>query len=428
MALKVGQLELSAPQDIFLNRLNTKFRGYIGGFGSGKTFVGCLDLLIFAGRYPGTVQGYFGTSYSAIRDIFYPTLEEAALMMGFTLVIKTSVKEVDIYRSGFYYGTIICRSMDNPSSIVGFKIARALVDELDTLPRDKAKHAWNKIVARLRLKIDGVINSVGVTTTPEGFLFVHSRFADKPKQSYSMVQASSFENLKNLPDDYIESLYETYEPELADAYVLGKFVNLKSGNVYKNYKKKLHESDEYIKEKEPLYMGCDFNVGKQAVTIYVIRENREGKDKKDEWHAVAEYKDLLDTPHMIEKIKHDYPDHHVTIYPDASGRARKSVDAMQTDIALLEEQGWDVRANKKNPYINDRVQSVNRALSQMYLYVNSKTAPTVSKCLEQQGWDDNGLPDKKSGHDHQNDASGYPIVYEHPIVKPVIEMPIGFEF
>ena len=65
--------ELSAPQGIFLNGLNTKFRAYVGGFGSGKTFVGCLDLLTFAAQHPGTVQGYFGATYPSIRDIFYPT-------------------------------------------------------------------------------------------------------------------------------------------------------------------------------------------------------------------------------------------------------------------------------------------------------------------------------------------------------------------
>jgi hypothetical protein len=399
----------------------------VGGFGSGKTFVGCLDLLIFAGNHPGTVQGYFGTTYSAIRDIFYPTLEEAAFLLGFTVHIKPSIKEIDIYRAGFYYGTIICRSMDNPASIVGFKIARAMVDELDTLPKNKAKAAWDKIIARLRLKIDGVINGVGVATTPEGYLFVHSRFADRPKKSYSMVQASTYENLKNLPDDYIDSLYETYEPELVDAYVLGRFVNLKSGNVYKNYKRKVHESNETIQEKEPLRIGCDFNVGKQAATIYAMRDNREGRDKPREWHAVAEMVDMLDTPHMIEKINNELAGHDITIYPDASGRNRSSKDAYKTDIALLEIAGYDVRVNNKNPYINDRVHSVNRAFSQMYLFVNSKTAPTVSKCFEQQGWDDNGLPDKKSGHDHQNDASGYPIVFEHPIVKPVIDMDFAFE-
>ena len=121
-------LELSNPQGIFLNGMDTKFRAYVGGFGSGKTFVGCIDLLSFFARHPGTRQGYFGPSYPSIRDIFYPTFEEAANMLGFTVVTREANKEVHVYRCGKYYGTVICRSMDNPSSIVGFKISRALCD------------------------------------------------------------------------------------------------------------------------------------------------------------------------------------------------------------------------------------------------------------------------------------------------------------
>ena len=79
-------LRLSAPQNTYLNGLNNKFNAYVGGFGSGKTFVGCIDLLLFFGKHPGTRQGYFGVSYPSIRDIFFPTFEEAAEMMGFTVV------------------------------------------------------------------------------------------------------------------------------------------------------------------------------------------------------------------------------------------------------------------------------------------------------------------------------------------------------
>ena len=103
-------LELSAPQNIFLNGLNTPYRAYVGGFGSGKTFVGCIDLLSFFGKHPGTRQGYFGISYPSMRDIFYPTFEEAANMMGFTVVIREANKEAHVYRNGFYYAQWIIQA------------------------------------------------------------------------------------------------------------------------------------------------------------------------------------------------------------------------------------------------------------------------------------------------------------------------------
>ena len=148
--------------------------------------------------------------------------------------------------------------MDNPNTIVGFKIARALVDEIDTLPKNKATLAWNKIIARLRLVIDGVVNGIGVTTTPEGFLFVYDKFSKDPSDSYSMVQASSYENEKFLPDDYIPSLLETYSEELVTAYIGGNFTNLTSGTVYKSFNRVANHSLETIQPKERLFIGQDF--------------------------------------------------------------------------------------------------------------------------------------------------------------------------
>ena len=405
---------LSDPQGTFLHGLNTKFRAYVGGFGSGKTFVGCLDLMNFAVEHPGTVQGYFGISYPSIRDIFFPTFEEAAGMLGYSVDIKTANKEVHIYtKTRKYVGTIICRSMDKPSSIVGFKISRALVDEIDVLPADKAKQAWQKIIARLRLVIPGVENGIGVTTTPEGFRFVYSCFAENPTDSYSMVQASTYENQLYLPPDYISSLRETYDEELASAYIDGNFVNLTSGSVYRQFSRDTCASTETIQLEEPLYIGQDFNVGKMASVIHVQRG--------EVWHAVDEICNGVDTPSTCDTIKERYPDHNIIVYPDASGNNKSSKGASLSDVSIMEKAGFSIRAKKANPFVKDRVLAVNNAFSSGRLKVNVDKCPEYTKCLEQQAYDKDGVPDKKTGHDHMNDAGGYPIIYEMPVNRPTIK-------
>ena len=412
----MSEIVLSAPQGIYLNGMKSKYRGYVGGFGSGKTFIGCVDLIVFMGKHPGTRVGYFGPTYPAIRDIFYPTFEEAAHLLGFTVDIKETNKEVHLYRCGNYYGTVICRSMDNPATIVGFKISRALCDELDVLSRDKANNAWNKIAARMRLVIPGVVNSVGVTTTPEGFKFVYEKFKQDPTTSYSMVQASTYENEDFLPPDYIESLKETYPSQLIEAYLGGQFVNLTSGTVYRNYDRKRCGSRETIQNGEPLFIGQDFNVGKMASTVYVKR----GLD----WHAVAELCDLFDTPDVVRVITERWKNngHRIIVYPDASGKNRKSNNASTSDIALFEQAGFDVRVNPSNPAVKDRVLSMNKALESGRVKVNELLCPNTARGLEQQAYDRNGEPDKSGGIDHQNDATTYPIVYEMPVVKPVAQI------
>lgn len=408
-------IRLSYPQRVFLKELNTKFRAYVGGFGSGKTFVGCLDLLHFAAAHPCVIQGYFAPTYTDIRDTFWPTLDEAAALLGFTIKIHRTDKEVSLFRGNIYYGTIICRSMDRPETIVGFKIARALVDEIDVLATDKAKLAWNKIIARMRLVVKGAINSIGVTTTPEGFRFVYDRFSLNRGPSYSMVQAGTIENEDYLPADYIPSLYETYSKELANAYILGHFVNLTSGTVYHNYDRVKHRSKETIRDGEALHFGQDFNVGNMASAILVERPSG--------WHCVGELTGLLDTPELIRLTTGEdsrYKNHKKFLYPDASGNSRKTGDASKTDISMLGAAGFTVRSRKANPPVKDRILSVNNAYAKGRLWINDIEAPSIAAAQEQQAYNKQGEPDKTTGHDHLNDGFGYFTHWTMPVVKPTI--------
>jgi len=400
-------LTLSAPQYTFLYDLNTKFRGYVGGFGSGKTYVGCLDLLLFALAHPGTVQGYFGPTYPSIRDIFYPTIEEAADSMGIRCDIKTGDKEVNLYKGRKYLGKIICRSMDRPASIIGFKVARALVDEIDTMSLDKATQAWNKIIARLRLVIPGVVNGVGVTCTPEGFLFMYDHFKKNPTESYSMVQASTYENEEYLPPDYIGVLEESYPEQLVKAYVNGDFVNLTSGSVYPYFDRERNHRSNQIQIGEPLHNGMDFNKYHMAGIVY-----------NDKFEIVDELIDYADTPAISHAIKERYPHNGIAIYPDASGATSKSIDVSISDISILRDSGFQVFARKSNPAIKDRVVSVNRLFEKGELWVDTLACPRLTECLEQQVYNDNGEPDKTSGVDHALDAMGYRVAYNKLIMKP----------
>ncbi|WP_242691105.1 terminase large subunit domain-containing protein [Lysobacter enzymogenes] len=411
-----------------------KFRAFVAGFGSGKTWVGCAGLCQHAWQHPKVNTGYFAPTYPQIRDIFYPTIEEVAEAWGLSTKVNESNKEVHLYSGKrTYRGTIICRSMEKPGSIVGFKIGRALVDEIDILPKLKAQQAWRKIIARLRLKFDG-INGVDVTTTPEGFGFVYQQFVkalrDKPELAgmYGLVRASTFENELNLPEDYIPSLMESYPEQLIRAYLRGEFVNLTAGTIYHAYDRRENASAEKVQAGEPVFVGMDFNVGQMAAITHVKRGGQP--------HAVDEVTAGVDTPDMILKLKRRYWEEtsedvfrktrEIRIYPDASGDSRRSVNASTTDIQLLRAAGFSVIAPPANPPVKDRINSMNamfcNAKGERRYFVNPDTCPTYADHLEQQVWAENGEPDKKSGNDHTNDAGGYFIHKEYPIVKPVVEV------
>jgi len=336
--------------------------------------------------------------------------------MGLNVAIREGNKEVHFYSGRRYRGTTICRSMERPETIIGFKIGRALVDEMDVMKTDKAEKAWTKIIARMR-NMDSK-NGIDVTTTPEGFKFVYKKFKESPSKSYGLVQASTYQNEANLPDDYIGSLIETYPDELISAYLDGQFVNLTSGTVFNAYNRIKHRSDERIIPGELLRIGMDFNVTNMSAVIYVLR----GKV----WHAVDELKGVYDTPVMVETIKDRYPGHSIRVYPDATGASRKTVNASTSDIGILENAKFAVYANGTNPFIKDRVIATNQAFNKGFLKINDTMCPEYAKCMEQLAYDDNGAPDKKSNLDHLPDAGTYPIAFEMPVIKPAIVLPVKF--
>jgi hypothetical protein len=286
----------------------------------------------------------------------------------------------------------------------------------------KAEDCWRKIIARMRYNVADLKNGIDIMSTPEGFRFCHKLFVqmvqENPELSknYGMIQASTYDNEKNLPEDYIPSLKEIYPAELVEAYINGQFVNLTNGTVFHNYDRVRCNSNEFIKDGEPLFIGQDFNVQYMASSIAVQRP--------DGFHFVAELKDVFDTPDVIKIIQEKYKGHRIIMYPDASGSSRKSVDASKSDIALLTQAGFAVRAHASNPAVKDRILAANKAFEAGKVKVNAKACPTIARCLEQQAYDDNGEPDKGAGFDHQNDATTYPIAYEFPILKPMSRMKV----
>lgn len=429
---------LNVPQAQFL-AMPHKFKAYVAGFGSGKTWVGCGGICKGMWEHPKINQGYFAPTYPQIRDIFYPTVEEVAFDWGMKVQINESNKEVHFYAGRQYRGTTICRSMEKPATIVGFKIGNALVDELDVMPALKAQQAWRKIIARMRYKVAGLRNGIDVTTTPEGYKFVYQQFVkavrDKPELAtlYGLVQASTFDNEANLPDDYIPSLLASYPPELIKAYLRGHFTNLTSGTIYHQFDRRLNNCTDEEQPGEPLFIGMDFNVGKMAAIVHVKREGLP--------RAVRELVKVYDTPAMIKRIQEEFwryeggryvASRQIYIYPDASGDSRKSNCASLTDIAQLREAGFSVIVNASNPPVKDRINSMNamfcNALGERRYLVNVQRCPVYTESLEQQVWDKNGEPDKKADNDHPNDGGGYFIVKDYPIVKPAYSITMDTTF
>lgn len=388
------------------------FPAFVGGFGSGKTAAAIARTMLLKRLCPKQDVAYYLPTYGLVEDIAFqrfPALFDKN-GYGYKLNRQTATLHTDL-------GRIIFRTMDAPDRIIGYEVAHSICDELDTLPIEKARNVWNKVIARNRQKAftssgKAIPNSVAVATTPEGFRFVYDRWVKNKAPGYEIIRARTMDNAEHLPADYIENLRNSYSSQLLSAYLDGEFVNLTAGSVYPEFDRTLNATNETISPNEVLHIGCDFNVTKMSAVIHVLRG--------DDPHAVMEITDVFDTPAMARIIKERYKDqgHAVMIYPDASGSGRRSNNASESDIAILKQHGFQVCVNPTNPAVKDRVLSMNRMLHNEGVRryrVNPQHCPHLVESLEKQPYDKAGEPDKSSGLDHILDAAGYFIAYKYPI-------------
>ena len=435
---------LSKPQSDFW-KLTCRFPLFVGGYGSGKTYMletcAVADLL----QNPGADLALYCPTYDLLNLNLIPRIKSK--LDDLKIYHLHNKSSHIIYVLG--YGSFVFRSMDNPDRIIGYEVFRSHCDEIDLLEPKKAEEVWNRIIARNRQKVINqewrhletrwengaktlkrhwdketethyymhggkrvnkfMDNRVSAYTTPESFGFTYTRWKRKPAPGYEYVVAPTTSN-KYLDPAYIQSLRDTYTEQMVKAYIEGMWVNLTAGSVYPYFDRDVHHTNATIQKREALHIGMDFNVTDMCASVHVIRRGI--------LYAVDELTGLLDTPDMIEQIQERYEGHRITIYPDSSGKGVTSKSASLSDITLLKKAGFRVKAPSRNPFIKNRVAAVNKRFESRKYYVNTDRCEELTRAFEQQAYDENtNMPAKDGDLDNRVDGAGYLVHFLFPIIR-----------
>jgi len=401
-------LKLLPHQFALIKDTTTKILGLVSGFGAGKTFAVARKAVMLAMVNPGCDGIVTEPNFPLLTQILIPEL-------------KTSLGYFNIpyeFKSGesIFYCTIkgketriIAKSMEGYERLIGINAAWVVMDEFDTAKAELAYNAYIKLLGRIRV---GNVRQMVIVSTPEGYRAMYRIFVEEMGEGKKLIRAKTTDNY-HLPQDYIDTMRTQYPAELIEAYLNGEFTNLTSGTVYTQYDRTLNDTSEIDESIGDIHIGIDFNVGAMSAVSCKVRDLK--------CYAVDEFIGLFDTPELIEALEARYSGRKVFVYPDAAGDARKSVQASTSDIKLLRQAGFTVRANSKNPAIMDRVNGMNsmfrNAQDERRLFINTIKCPKLTKACEQQAYDEQTrMPDKKNGHDNNGiDAIGYLINYLFPM-------------
>lgn len=418
------------PSQLKFHLLGTRFKGFSGPVGSGKTAALCHEALRLA-YVNGPLLGLVGApTYRMLADVtrakFLEFLEENRIPHDF----HKSENAVTLAECG---ARIIFRSLDQPTRLVGTTLAWFALDEVTYSKED----SWRRLEARLREPKAKEAVGCGVWT-PKGFDWVYNRFVGpKRVEGYGAVYARPGENRHVNPELFYGTLKASYDDRFYRQEVLGEYLSVFAGQAYYTFDRRESVGEVSFDSRTPLVWSLDFNIDPACSVIGQIvdettREERINGKRREVFRVLDELvlPDCRTVEHVVEFLKRIEPLYSqglgaIRIYGDASGDARKS-SSLKTDWQQVKEI---MRTNARvpvtyhvpaaNPPVRGRIQTVcsmlRNAQGERRLIVDPKCVELIAD-LEQVAWkrdsannplDDLDKSDPK--RTHLSDALGYAV-------------------
>ena len=374
-----------------------RFTGLIAGYGSGKTFAEIARYINMASIRQGNCKMFIGApTYRLLKDNNIPKFIAEFDNLGIKYNYLKSDQIIEVLTPQVK-GEIMFRTMDNPEKIVAYDVTDAQLDEFDTLPLEKQRAVYEKIIARMRGCSDATL---GITTTPEGYKYTHKLFEDD--KIGKLIVAKTGDNTY-LSKEYEAMLRDQYDTQRQAQYIDGKFVDLNNDKAYYSFNRILHTYEKDRPLPKQIYIGIDFNVNPMTATISEY-------DGNILWTFDEFWIENAGTQEMCNVIKARYPFEQfseVYCYPDMTGDSRHT-SATTTDIKILVKEGFKI-IGTHNLKQTERVKIVNNTLDKQKAAIHTRCKHLITD-LVQVGWTDNNLLDKSNPKlTHTSDGYGYVI-------------------
>ena len=380
----------------------------VGGLGSGKTRAGTIRLILLMLDDPNIDTMYLMPTFDLLRLRALSGFEEDLVLLGIKFTVNKSSMVIAIKD----HGNIYLRSYDNPERIIAFEVGHVIVDEIDTLNKEKASLVWRKISERVRQETTLGYNTIGCVTTPDQGLsgFVYDRWVKNKKKGYELIKASTYDNTF-LPDGYTDQILANYDPILADLYLRGEFVSLTQNKQFWAFNRERHHSEVILEEDDTLISyAIDFNIGGTCFVFFKRDGNKLIAVKEGVAHNTQDAITKIDSMSKAKKV----------CFPDASG-GNESANADLTSLGLISQANHRINAPKANPSVKSSINAVNNLLSKDRLLVNTLQCPLLTEALESLGYDAKNKPEKFDTHpstDDFGDLTRYICNRLYPVRRP----------
>lgn len=382
-----------------------RFRVVVAGRRFGKTHLAIRELAFHA-REPQKEVWYVAPSYKMAKNIVWKKLKNR--LQDLNWVQKHNETELTLTLKN---GSTIClKGADNYDSLRGVGLDFIVLDEF----ADIDPQAWYETLRPTLSDKGGKALFIG---TPKGIgnwsYELYQNSTNDPT-TWSSHQFTTIEG-GNVPESEIAQAQRDLDERTFRQEYLATFETY-TGRIYYSFDraKNVIDAEPTDQDLQTIYIGMDFNIDPMSAVI-AIR-------KGDDLCVIDEIRMFSsNTQEIVEEIHSRYPKSKKFVYPDPAARQRKTSAGGATDITILQNGGFIVKApNSHNP-VRDRINAVNSRLCDSTgvrrLFVTKRCKYTI-EALERQTYKEGTTqPDKESGYDHMNDALGYMVDYLFPVKR-----------
>lgn len=383
-----------------------RFRVACCGRRFGKTTLAIREICRIA-RMPDREVYYVSPSYRMSKTIVFKKLKKR--LQDLKWVSKINETELTfLLKNG---STISLKGADNYDSLRGVGLDGLVIDEA----ADVDAEAWYEV---LRPALSDRQGSALFLGTPKGFNWFKDLYdlAELYPEQWASFQFTTIDGGNVSPEEVEAARRDLDERTFAQEY-LGTFQNY-AGRIYYGFDR-AHNVTEWPAEQinsAVILTGMDFNIDPMSAVI----AHRSG-DTLYVWDEIRMF--ASNTQEMVAEIQNRYPRSRVTVYPDPASRQRKTSAGGVTDLTILQNAGFTVKAPHSHTAVRDRINAVNSRLcgadGVRRLLIHPRCRHTIEGLERQVYKSGTSQPDKESGYDHMMDALGYMVDYLFPVRRDV---------
>lgn len=190
------------------------YRGFVGGRGAGKSFIGAYDLIRRAKR--GRTALVASPTGTMLQDTTFPTFKSLAQQLGVWGECRLTPWPTVTLSTG---AVIRFRTAEDPEKMRGPNLSQVWLDEASLMPEDAYK------IAIASLREAGQQGGLGATFTPKGkYHWTYDVFA-RNRANTALVRSHTRENPFN-PAGFADTLATQYTPQFARQELGGEFVEI----------------------------------------------------------------------------------------------------------------------------------------------------------------------------------------------------------